>query len=290
MSLVEEIKNGRTLLLDGATGTELYNRGLQFGKETILAHEDNQEIVQEIVFEYLDKGSDIVLTNTFGASRISLERYNLGERVSEINLSAAMQLNMTNVKFLGGSIGPTTGEYNYGMDGFGYNAEQLYEVFKEQISALKFGRVNFIALETFMCYEEAEQALRASKELGMETVVSFAFNYEDNNNRFATLYGTDINKLVGLKDADIVGFNCGSLDLEQSLELTKRIKDATDKPIWAKPNAGPPSQPDKIVPPSAFAEYGERMIEAGANLVGGCCMTTPAHIEALRKVVDKYTR
>jgi 5-methyltetrahydrofolate--homocysteine methyltransferase len=266
----------------------LNKKGLEFGRETTLAHEDHFIEILELAEEYAVSGSDIVLTNTFGASRISLDRYGEGERTDEINFTAADIMVGVPFIYLAGSIGPSTGEFNYGMEGDGCSADDFYKTFSEQIAALKRGKVDLIALETFMCYEEAEQALRASKDLEMVTAVSFAFNYEQGNDRYATMYGADIDKLVDLKDADIVGFNCGDVTLEQSVELTSRIRDNTDKPIWVKPNGGPPAEPEKCSTPEQFAEYGEEIIEAGANLIGGCCLTTPEHIDALREVVEVY--
>jgi|TARA_B100001971_G_C18194140_1_gene540404 5-methyltetrahydrofolate--homocysteine methyltransferase len=286
--LLEDLKKGKIILLDGATGTELNKRGLEFGLETTLAHEKHFMKVIDIAEEYALAGSEIVLTNTFGASRTSLDRYGEGERTDEINFSATDIMIGVPFIYLAGSVGPSTGEFNYGMEGYGQSADDFYKVFTEQISALKRGRVDLIALETFMCYEEAEQALRASKDLEMVTAVSFSFNYEQNNDKYATMYGADINKLVGLKDADIVGFNCGDVTLEQSVELTRRIRDNTDKPIWVKPNGGPPAEPEKCSTPEQFAEYGERIIEAGAKLIGGCCLTTPQHIYALNTVIERY--
>lgn len=290
-ALIDELKQRKIFLLDGATGTELQKKGFDFGKEVITAHQNKPMLVKDLASEYVAAGSDIILTNTFSASRPSLKRYKLAYKLAQVNYDAAWILkNIKGVGYVAGSVGPSTEMFeSYSLSpGKGFSREQFYGAFKEQIQALKNAGVGLIALETFMCYEEAEQALKASKDLGMTTVVSFAFNYSETKDYFATIYGVNIDKLVSLEQADIVGFNCGDISLEQAVELTKRIKERTDKPVWAKPNAGSIQEPDKLATPDEFAEYGERIIDAGANLVGGCCGTTPAHISSLKRIIDRY--
>ena len=88
--------------------------------------------------------------------------------------------------------------------------------------------------------------------------------------------------------ADIIGFNCGSITLDQAVKLTERLRERTDKPLFAKPNGGVPAKGKQVYPPETFAEYGEKIIEAGATLIGGCCGTTPEHVKTLRRVVDQH--
>lgn len=288
-NIIDELENGKVLLLDGATGTELNKDGLDFGEEILLAQINNPKIVAKLAELYYKAGSDIVITNTFQASSISLERYSLKNRTYEINVQGAKLLkNVPQSKYVAGSVGPTTGEFNeYSMDPeHAFGSDDFYRTYLDQIQALKEGGVDLIVLETFLMLPELESALRASKELGMITSAALALDYQAKNNTYKTIYGVDYEKLTSLKDADIIGFNCGSVTLDQAVELTRRLRDKTDKPILVQPNGGIP--PDNVVSPKEFSEYGQKIIEAGANLIGGCCGTDPGHIKELRKVVDNY--
>ena len=155
------------------------------------------------------------------------------------------------------------------------------------MQALKDADVDLVMCLTFSVYQELRAALRASKELDMTTVASMAFDYIEKNDDFRTSFGATIDNLISLNEADIIGFNCGSISLEQGVDLTKKLRERTDKPLFAKPNGGVPGK-DETYSPETFAEYMEKIIGAGATLIGTCCGTTPAHIKELKKVVDKH--
>jgi 5-methyltetrahydrofolate--homocysteine methyltransferase len=290
-NLINDLECGRILLFDGARGTALNKKGLTFGEETNLAHVNHPTIVTDLAKEYIEAGSDILTTNTFQASSISLERYNRSEEVYEINYKAARLLkDIPNVKYVAGSLGPTTGEFKeWATDPKkAYSEDEFYEAYKQQIQALKDAGIDLIICETFLIYQELRAALRASKESGMITSVSLAFDYREKKEEFTTIYGANIDNLTSLNAADIIGFNCGSITLDQAVELTRRLRERTDKPLLAEPNGGIPAKQEQDYPPEVFAEYGDKIIEAGVQLIGGCCRTTSDHIRELRKIVDRH--
>jgi 5-methyltetrahydrofolate--homocysteine methyltransferase len=288
--LMDDLRS-KILLLDGAWGTNLNERGLAFGEEMNFAHIHHPSIMIQLAKEYIQAGSDILATNSFQASSISLKRYNRGEDAYELTYKAVKIIkDIPEVKYVGGCIGPTTGEFKeWAMDPKrAYTEDEFYETYKEQMRALKDAGADLVICKTFLAFPELRAALRASKAYDMITAVSLAFNYHEEKDDFATIYGAKIDDLISLNDADIIGFNCGSVTLDQAVELTARFRKKTDKPLFAEPNGGIPGTREPVYTPDVFAAHVERIIEAGGTLVGGCCGTTPDHIRALRRIVDSH--
>lgn len=290
-NFINDLRNDKILLFDGPKGTGLNSKGLELGEETTLAAVNNPKIVTDLWNEYIEAGADIVSTNSFQTSSISLKRFNCDEDAYKFSYEAAKLLkDLPNAKYVAGSIGPTTGEYKaWAADpNNAYDENDFYEAYREQIPALKEAGVDFIICETFLIFEELRAALRASKEFDMITSVAMAFDYREKTDEFATIYGASIDNLISLDEADIIGFNCGSITLDQTVELTKRLKARTDKPLLAQPNGGIPAQQEHVYSLEVFAENGEKLIEAGIKFIGGCCRVTSDHIKELRKVVDNH--
>jgi 5-methyltetrahydrofolate--homocysteine methyltransferase len=271
----------KVLILDGAMGTELHKRGLPAGvcpEAWCLA---NPAAVAEIHASYRDAGADIVYTATFGANRIKMAQYGL-ENVRETNRKlAALAKGAVGAKGLvAGDIGPT----GHFVEPFGDLAfEEAVAVFKEQAEGLREGGVDCFAIETMMDIQEARAALIAVRELSdLFTIVTMT--YEKHGR---TLNGTDpVAALVTLQGlgADAVGCNC-SLGPDAMLAMIAAMKPHARVPLVAKPNAGLPKLVGEEtvfdLDAAAFAAFGGRFAAAGANLLGGCCGTTPAHIGAL---------
>ncbi|QSH41844.1 homocysteine S-methyltransferase family protein [Lentisphaerota bacterium ZTH] len=281
-SVFDQLVRTKTIILDGATGTEFIKRGMPQGVCPELWALENPQAVNEIHNAYAAAGSDIVYVPTFGANRLKLEEFGLAERTVEINrkLAESVKANLASEKTMAfGDLAPT-GQF---VEPFGDLAfESAVEVYKEQVEALVEGGVDGFAIETMMDIQEARAALIAVKETcDLPVMVTMTF---DEHQR--TLTGNDpLSALVTLQalGADAFGCNC-STGPENMIELIKEIKPYATIPLLAKPNAGMPKLiNNKTVfdmTPDEFAGFAEGLTAAGANIIGGCCGTTPEHIAA----------
>ncbi len=278
-------------VLDGAWGTSLQAKGLPAGGAPELWNTLNPSSVEYVARGYVEAGSDVILTNTFGANRYVLASHGEGDRASEL-CEAAVAISRraaegTDVKLFG-SIGPTgkivmTGDAPEG---------DLAAAFAEAAEALAFGGVDGIVLETFNELDELKIALNAVKnacDLPVVACMTFASGPE----KTATMMGNkppDLAKAARAGGADAIGANCGA-GPEHYVKIAALLAEASDLPVWIKANAGLPEVRDRQthwpIGPEKFASYVGPMVKAGATFVGGCCGTTAKHIAAARKAVDK---
>lgn len=280
------------VLLDGGWGTEFQKLGLPAGMHPDLCNLEKPDLVLQVAKSYVDAGSDVILTNTFGSSPFVLEKHGVVDKVEEINrrgaelsVEAAASSDREVVVF--GSVGPTGV-----MLMLGETTEQdLYEGYLRQISALKDGGVVGVAIETSSDPQEAAQAAKAAKSLGLMVVVSAVFDSGRKKDR--TMMGATPEKYVEISlaaGADVVGSNCGR-GVDSFHEICKRMRAAApETPIWMKGNAGLPETVDgKTVyrqTSEAFADGAMALVSEGAKFIGGCCGTTPAFIAELRRRID----
>jgi len=276
--------------LDGAWGTELSSRGLPAGETPEKWNLDFPEKVAEIPKAYADNGAKIVITNTFGGNRFKLEKSGLADNLTEINKKGAeiSKNAVGNNTYVFASVGPT-GEF---LQPLGLTSkDDMEKVFAEQIDALKNGGADGIIIETMTDIEEASCALRAAKSVAPELPVAVSITFDKGINGYATMMGVTPEQAATHFDAagaDIIGTNCGN-GIENMIEVVKELRKFTDKPIWARPNAGVPQliNGETVFPatPDEMAEKIPELINAGANMIGGCCGTTPAHINKISKVL-----
>lgn len=289
-SLLNEISKGKILVSDGAWGTFLHKRGLQAGEcpeEWNLTRRDD---VHAIAKSYVDAGSDIIMTNSFGGSPIKLKHYGLENEAEKIN-KAAGEISREAAGeqlFVLGSMGPTgvmliTGEVT---------EQELYEGFKIQAKGLALGGVDAICIETMSDLEEARIAIKAAKETtGLEIFCTFTFEKTITGD-FRSMMGVSPGDMVAvLKDAgaSVIGTNCGN-GFENMIDIVKQIRKVdADIPILVQANAGKPVYQDgaTVFPetPEMMASLTRQLIKSGANIIGGCCGTTPDHIRALVKEI-----
>ncbi len=281
-----QLMEGGPVILDGATGSNLQKEGLLPGvcpEQWILEHEDKLIDLQK---RFVDAGSKIIYAPTFTANRIKLEEYGLESKIKEINQSLVKLSKQAagEKAFVAGNL-TMTGQSLAPMGPMLF--ENLINIYKEQAKYLEEAGCDLFVVETMMSLGEARAALLAIKEVSqLPVMVSMTFQ-EDGR----TLYGTDpLTALVVLQSlgADVVGMNC-STGPKEMLPLIEAIKDYADVPLMVKANAGLPELVDgkTVFPMNAheFAAYGPKFIEAGAAFVGGCCGSTPEHIQRLAEAV-----
>ncbi len=290
--LLGRLGRGETLISDGATGTYLQSRGLGDGDPEEW-NATRPDIVREMARAYFNVGSDLVLTNSFGGTRVRQRHYGFENRVQEFNRLAAehARSEATAGRFVVGSVGPTGEVLNDPLKDNPIGETEMYEAFAEQITALAEGGVDAVNIETMIDVEEAKIAIRAARE-NTDLVVFSTMFFDKGPRGFFTMMGTPpdvaMRELVAA-GADVVGANCGN-GVDVMLELAWQLRAATDAPLLVHSNAGIPVARggDVIYPesPEYMAPRFRAMVEeAGVNIVGGCCGTGPEHIRALVKAL-----
>src|SRR5712664_2594843 len=283
----------RPLLCDGAMGTMLYARGVPLDACFDVLNLNEPKVVQAIHAEYIQAGSDLIETNTFGANRFKLAAHGLQGRVREINLRGAklardVRESMGRDVLVVGPIGPL-GKYLAPLGSI--EPEEARLAFHEQAEGLLEGGVDAFVIETFSDLTEirlAVEAIRAITDLPIITQVAFT---QDRVTFLGHTPAEVVRTLRGLA-VQAVGANCsvGSSTLFDVLE--QMLPEAGGLPVAIQPNAGLPSRVGErliyVSSPAYMAEYAARMIGAGARLVGGCCGTTADHIRAMREAVDRH--
>ena len=289
MDFLEFLKTKPVVLLDGAMGTQLDKKGLMLRGRTNL---EAPQAVLDIHREYLEAGCDVLITNTLTMNRIYIETHNVGVSVRDVNRSGvdlARQAAGSDRYVLGNMS--STGQL---LEPYGTHTEsQFHDAFAEQAEVLADAGVDGLLIETVFDLREALCALHACKEsTRLPVLVSIAFQTDRDGGR--TMMGDTAEQCARqLTDAgaDVIGANCGDLDPVQMAQVVATLRAATDLPITAQPNAGLPHLVgDKTVfdmEPEPFADGIAECLRAGARLVGGCCGTTPDHIRAVRRRVEK---
>lgn len=290
--LSDKLKEGRVLVSDGAWGTFLYNKGLKPGECPELWSVDRPNDVLEIAESYIDAGSDIIETNSFGASSIKLKDFELDNRAAEINKAAAeISRKAAEDKIVLGSVGPTGKMLLMGDVTEG----ELYDAFFEQCRALIAGGADAVCIETMMDPEEAKIAVKAAKDAGAEDIVCTYTFEPSKDGSYHTMMGTTpaaAAKAALEAGATVIGANCGN-GMQAMADIVKELREAYPNAyILIHANAGlPETAEDGGVrypeTPEETAEFAKTVIEAGADVIGGCCGTTPAHIAALRVLADE---
>ena len=286
--LLERLAKKKLLVSDGAWGTLLQAAGLAAGDVPEEWNASHPAEVQAVAAAYEKAGADIVLTNTFGGSRIKLEKAGLGDRVAELNAKAAtLSLHGAPSCVIAASIGPT-GEF---MEPVGdLTAEQMEAVYSEQIAAIFSAGVQALCIETMSALDEACCAIRAAKTLNPKADVICTFTFGPTDKGPRTMNGVSPEQVAkACTEADVIGANCGN-GVEQMIAIAAEFKKFTHKPILIHANAGLPQLVSgKTVfmqTPANTAARVKDLVAAGASIIGGCCGTTPAHIAAIKAVID----
>jgi len=285
--LIKSLLNERPVIIDGAWGTELQKQGLKPGESPEALNLERPEIVEAVAASYVAAGSQIVITNTFGGTHFTLASHGLAERVAEVNrIGAEISKRAAGDQALVfASVGPTGKMLMMGD----VTEKELFEAFSEQAQALLSGGADGLVIETMSDLEEAKIALKACKVTGLPVVASMVYDAGADFDR--TMMGTTVEQATTeLTDAgaDVIGSNCGQ-GIEGFLNLCAKMKSHTHLPIWIKGNAGLPEMVEgKAVyktTPAEFSAFGQPLLDAGADFIGGCCGTSPDFIRALRRSI-----
>ncbi len=292
--LLDKLRERKILVSDGAWGTYLQEKGLHPGECPELWNITKRDIVLGIAKGYCDEGIDMLETNSFGGSWFKLQSYGLGERVFDLNKAAAeisSQAAGEHIIVLG-SVGPTgkillTGEVN---------EKDLYDAFAKQAIALESGGADAACIETMSDTGEALCAIRAVKEnTGLEIICTFTFE-RTRQGEYRTMMGiSPVEMTQALMDAGVpvIGTNCGN-GIREMIPVVKQIRQCDPRvPILVHANAGMPilqgGETRFRESPEEMAKWVPELIEAGANIIGGCCGTTTSHIRAIKNAVQSFT-
>jgi 5-methyltetrahydrofolate--homocysteine methyltransferase len=286
---------GRTLLADGAMGTQLQQAGLESGGCGEAWNVDHPDRILAIQRAYVEAGSECLLSNTFGASRIMLARHDEADRTAAINragVALAREALGDRPGFVLGDIGPFGGL----MEPYGEIArDDVLAAFREQARALVEAGADAIIVETQTALEELELAVQAAKEAGAPAVIgSIAFDKMLEQEDVRTMMGVspeDAAAFMVDRAVDVVALNCGTgVDLAMAATIVRRYRSVTGLPVMAQPNAGQPVLERFVVrykeTPDEMARDLPALLDAGVAVVGGCCGSTPAHIRRFRQILD----
>jgi 5-methyltetrahydrofolate--homocysteine methyltransferase len=283
--LIQELTSRGPVVTDGAWGTQLQARGLALGEFPDAWNLSHPERVAEVARAYVEAGSHVILTNTFGSNALRLRENSLEGSAAEIN-RRGVQLSREaagQAARVFASIGPTgklllTGEVT---------AEEMSTAFMEQADALAEAGADALVVETMSDLEEAKLALAAAKRTGLPVVACMVFDAGKDKDR--TMMGNTPEQVAAAlteAGADVIGSNCGQ-GIAGFAAICRRLRSATDRPIWIKANAGLP----KLIEgrtvydtlPGEFSQHVPELLDAGAAFIGGCCGTSPEFIVALRE-------
>lgn len=284
--LIDRLQNKTILISDGATGTNLQQRGLLKGKAPESWVMEKPEEIIRLEKDFISAGADIILTCTFGASAIRLAQNGVEKKPSEI-INTAVQLAKDAVNsedvMIGGSIGPL----GHMLKPLGdLDVEVAKENYLEQVIAFANAGVDFLIIETQYDINEVKIAVEACQAGSLLPIVC-SFSYDRGTRTMMGLKPAQAASELDNCGISMIGINCGK-SLEDNLKCLTELRQSTKLPIWFKPNAGLPKvdeagQTTYSISPDEMGQQVKQWISEGAAVVGGCCGTSPAHLEAIAK-------
>ena len=288
-TIVEKAKE-KTVIFDGAMGTLIMAAGIESVKSPILLNLEKPQLVTDIHKQYFAAGADVVLTNTFSGNPLKLEAEGLDARMEVLNRQAAKLAKQAcpPEKFVAGDIGPSGKTLPPIGDG---SVEEMQDAFYRQAKVLIESGVDMILIETMYSLQEAVAAVHGVRQVS-DILLIASMTYNKTEMGYFTIMGETTAQCASTlaeAGADIIGANCtlGSPDM---IELTRELRAATDRLLLIQPNAGKPVTTEDTTyyeqTPAEFARDLKKIKEAGADMVGGCCGTTPEFIQAMAAAVS----
>jgi 5-methyltetrahydrofolate--homocysteine methyltransferase len=288
---LERLNSGEILVADGATGSNLQKMGLKPGKPPEDLVIDDPDTILKLASSFVEAGSDIILTCTFGGTRMRMKDSKYQDRAPEVNMRAAEIARKAASKridvLVAGSMGPVGALIKpYGP----LEAEEVQATFAEQAKALAEGGVDLLLIETMFAFEEATAAFEGARSV-TDLPIVVSFSYDRGTRTMMGVKPKDVIKRYSEMGAALVGANCGTTLENMEAVVKEYAATVPNFPLWVKPNAGVPHMDIETeqgvydMTPEDMARYSLRYIELGAKVVGGCCGNTPEHIAAIVKAV-----
>lgn len=290
---LERLNGGEILVADGATGSNLQKMGLKPGKPPEDLIIDDPDTILKLASSFVEAGSDIILTCTFGGTRMRMKDSKYQDRTPEVNMRAAEIARKAASKrtdvLVAGSMGPVGALIEpYGP----LKAEDVRATFAEQAKALAEGGVDFLLIETMFSFEEATAAFEGAKSV-TDLPIVVSFSYDRGTRTMMGVKPKDVIKRYSEMGAALVGANCGTTLENMEAVVKEYAATAPNFPLWVKPNAGVPHMDIKTeqgvydMTPEDMANYAKKYVELGARVIGGCCGNTAEHIAAIVRAVKK---
>lgn len=290
-SLLQRLQSGDVLVSDGATGTNLFARGLSRGQSPEHWVLELPEQILQLHRDFLAAGSDIILTSTFGGSSVRLRGTSIEGRAVEVNQRAAalaLQASQDTTSLVGGSIGPL-GQLLKPLGPL--TPEEAFTSYAEQAKALSDAGVDFLVIETQFDLAEATAAIQAARSVSSLPLVA-SFSYDRGKKTMMGVSPARAGAELTNLQVDVIGINCGR-SLEENLANLHDLRQVVSLPIWFKPNAGLPRVDDNgntlyELTPQQMGDLVPAWLAGGAQVVGGCCGTSPAHLQQIALAVKTH--
>ncbi len=288
---LERLTGGEILVADGATGSNLQKMGLKPGQPPEDLIVDSPDLISKLAGSFVTAGSDIILTCTFGGTRMRMKDSKYQNRAPEVNIRAAELARKAACArdgvLVAGSMGPVGALIKpYGP----LEAEEVKATFTEQAKALVEGGVDLLLIETMFSFEETTAAFEGAKSV-TDLPIVVSFSYDRGTRTMMGVKPKDVVKRYSEMGAAMVGANCGTTLENMEAVIKEYVATVPNFPLWVKPNAGVPRMDIETeqgiydMSPEDMATYAKKYVELGAKVVGGCCGSTPEHIAAIAKVV-----
>src|SRR5215211_3863520 len=291
---LERLNAGEILVADGATGSNLQKMGLKPGRPPEDLIIDNPDLLYQLEKSFVNAGSDIILTCTFGGTRMRMKDSKYQDRTPEVNMRAAeiaRKAASINGGLVAGSMGPV-GALNKPYDPL--EAEDVRATFAEQAKALADGGVDLLLIETMFSFEETTAAFEGARS-ATDLPIVVSFSYDRGTRTMMGVKPKDVIKKYSEMGATLVGANCGTTLENMEAVVKEYAATVPNFPLWVKPNAGVPRMDIETeqgiydMTPEDMATYAMKYVELGARVVGGCCGNTPEHVAAIVKAVKKQS-
>jgi 5-methyltetrahydrofolate--homocysteine methyltransferase len=290
---LERLNGGEILVADGATGSNLQKMGLKPGKPPEDLIIDDPDTILNLASSFVEAGSDIVLTCTFGGTRMRMKDSKYQDRTPEVNMRAAEIARKAASARDGGLVAGSMGPVGALIKPYGpLETEEVKATFAEQAKALAEGGVDLLLIETMFSFEETNAAFEGARSV-TDLPIVVSFSYDRGTRTMMGVKPKDVIKRYSEMGATLVGANCGTTLENMEAVIQEYAATVPGFPLWVKPNAGVPHMDIETeqgvydMGPEDMANFSKRYVELGAKVVGGCCGNTPEHIAAIVKAVKK---